>query len=55
MTLGERLVRRAASKTDEVDLDELLLLRVKLEVRSWFLRFSLALNTGLIVWHLVQR
>lgn len=29
---------------------ELILLRTKLEIRSWILRFSLALNAGLIVW-----
>jgi len=36
--------------TDELSSTEreLVLLRTKLEVRTWFLRASLALNTGLI-------
>jgi hypothetical protein len=33
---------------DEGDKRELVLLRTKLEIRTWFLRASLALNTGLI-------
>ena len=37
---------------------ELLLLRTKLEVRTWFLRCSIALNmgliTGLVVWFVTK-
>jgi hypothetical protein len=33
---------------------EMALLRTKLEVRTWFLRFSLALNVALLAGALVQ-
>lgn len=40
------------------DNQELILLRTKLEVRTWMLRVSIALNTslvaGLIIWYLTK-
>jgi hypothetical protein len=33
---------------------ELFLLRTKLEIRSWFLRFSLALNAAMLIQFLVR-
>lgn len=33
---------------------ELVLLRTKLEIRTWFLRFSLALNTALIAGWMIS-
>lgn len=33
---------------DDAENRELVLLRTKLEIRTWFLRISIALNVGLI-------
>lgn len=43
---------------DDGDKREIVLLRTKLEIRTWFLRCSIALNTGLItglvVWFVTK-
>lgn len=38
---------------DDANYRELVLLRTKLEVRTWFLRISIALNVGLITGFMV--
>lgn len=52
--LAHKLVASAAKRMDEEDevsLAEVLLTRVKLEVRTWFLRASLGANVAaLIFW-----
>lgn len=50
----DRLVQRSIRDLDDGDKTELILMRAKLEVRSWFLRASLALNTALIGGAVVQ-
>lgn len=39
---------------DDGDQREIVLLRTKLEIRTWFLRASLALNMGLIAGVVVR-
>lgn len=48
--------QRPDMSTDEVDatLRELLITRKKLEIRTWFLRASIALNIGLITGFMVS-
>lgn len=46
-------VRPAVPMSPDVE-KELVLLRTKLEIRTWFLRVSLALNTALIAGWMIS-
>jgi hypothetical protein len=54
MSLEDRLVKKALSDASEADKTEIVLLRAKLEVRTWFLRVSIALNTSFIAGIVIQ-
>lgn len=54
MALEDRLVEHALREASEADKTELVMLRAKLEVRTWFLRVSMALNTSLIAGLVVR-
>lgn len=45
---------RLSSMPDEGTEAELVLLRTKLEVRTWFLRVSLMFNMGFFIWFITE-
>lgn len=47
-------IKRERPHMSNSDIRELILLRTKLEIRTWFLRASLAVNAGVVAGIIVK-